>query len=63
MKYLFLILTACSLIGCASIQVDRDSEGRITKIYQGGIMPVKGKIDNCELDSKLSLFDFNFMKE
>lgn len=62
MKYLILLLCIVN-ISCASIYVTRDSEGRIFKISQGGFMPVKGKIGDCELDTKMSLFDFNLNKE
>lgn len=49
--------------GCSSIWVDRDSEGRIERISSLGLIPIKGKIDTAEIDSKMSILDINLVKE
>ena len=52
-----LIILCLLLSGCAGVQIERDDEGRVCKITQVGPFPVKGKIGDCELDTKFNLFD------
>jgi len=59
LKFLFtLLICTVFLQGCATVSVTRGNDGKVKQISTG-IMPCKGKIDGCEIDSKLSIFDLN----
>jgi hypothetical protein len=57
-----LILLCFLVSGCVGMNVYRDSEGRIKRIKRTGFLPGKTKIEDCEIDTKISLFDFNILK-
>jgi len=56
--FLTILICSISLQGCATVSVTRGKDGKVKQISTG-IMPCKGKIDGCEIDSKLSIFDLN----
>ena len=61
--FVFIILTIAgcvhALSGCAGAKIKYDDQNRVTEIHQLGIFPVKAKIGDNEIDSKMSLIDLN----
>ena len=55
---LLILIIPLLLTGCAVIEIERDHDGNVNRIIQRGF-PAKGKIGDCEIDSKMSLFDLN----
>lgn len=59
LRAVIVLFLFVSLSGCSGLEVKRDSEGRIMEITQKGIFPVKGKIHEASLDTKLSIIDLD----
>ncbi len=59
MKFLVIIFLSLFLSGCAGARLLHNSKGEVIGIQQSGIFPVKAKIGDNEIDSKITLLDLN----
>jgi len=62
MKKALILLAFLFLSGCAGMKIYYDEQGRVKEIRSTGIFPGKRKSGENEIDTKVSLFDFNFLK-
>lgn len=59
MKIYVLIAISLLFSGCSGAMIKYDDKDRVTEIHQIGIFPVRAKIGENEIDSKISLIDFS----